>query len=226
MTNQARRVIFQFAVGTLVSTSCRDLSHRQIAPDDIQTNRPVEQDLFIWRVVSPQSEGNPPIRFHFAEPEDSYAGEFPLVRGWLSMNPDAIEDNFTGQFDVETKDVTMGEPDLDSNVRNNVEFLQATAFPISSYVVRSLAANDRRLEEGRPVPITMHGTFKLKGVETPLDVRATLRRVAKSQPERILLSGSFEIERLRDRFHISGPGTEDDPAGNQVQVDFNIELAR
>jgi len=226
MNTRLRRVSPCIAVGIILAASCRTSPHRQALPDSRPPIPAANSQSNTWQVMDPHFEDNTPIRFHFAPPANNFVGEFPRVRGWLRLNPDDLKASASGQFEVGVADITMGEEDLDSNVRNNVEFLQSQTFPISSYVVQGITADRLKLETGAPVPITMRGKFTLKDVEIPLDVRGRLTRIVDPPPERIVLTGSFAIDRLRERFHIAGPGAEDDPAGNQVVIDFTIHLSK
>lgn len=154
------------------------------------------------------------------------AGEVRNVSGRLLLGPSDQLAGVQGRLDVNILEVTMGEPDLDSNVHNNVEFLQAKSFPQSSYEIRSITSAAKTLKPGEPAPVTLHGLFALKGVVVPMDVAAQMKLGKDGAANSLTLEGSFAIEQLRERFHIAGPGAENDPAGDRLLLDFQIQFGR
>lgn len=154
------------------------------------------------------------IRFEFPPPEDAYRGEVRRVRGELVFGDLQQQSASRGWFEVDITDVTMGDADLDENVRYNIEFLEGRRFPLARFEVDRLieesAAKDP--ESGRRV--VLEGQFTLKGRTVPLSVHATLRPTG-GDPRRadLILETRWTLEKLEERFGIIGPGSpvaEDD----------------
>jgi len=181
----------------------------------------------VWMIDESHEHDSAVIRFHFPPPHDAYAGEVRRVQGILHLDEEFRLGREGGWFSVDVMAVTLGEPDLDENVRNNVEFLYGKKFPISRFHLREIAVDRDRHIRGRRADVTLHGDFSLKGVSIPLSVPAMLE-VAKEPNGRpgLDLLGSFVLEDLRETFGISGPGDEDDPAGNRLLFEFQFRLVR
>ncbi len=186
-----------------------------------------ERRPIFWVMDESPDNDLPTIRFHFAPPHDAYAGEVRRVQGAIHFDDEFRLGRDGGWFSVDVTNVTLGEPDLDENVRNNVEFLFGKQFPVSKYVIRSITAGRERIQGSSPVEITLHGDFQLKGVTIPLSVPAKMEYAKDSRDASVLLmSGSFSLEKLRETYGISGPGHENDPAGNRLTFEFHFTLVR
>jgi len=177
-------------------------------------------------VVAPQGTAQPPpVHFAFAPPVDDYAGEFQRMTGELRLRDDLCLDGARGSFSVSIFDLTMGDADLDANVRNNVEMLEGGRFPASTFRLNSIEGKAACLRVGEPTAVTLHGGLKLKGVAIPLAVAGTIEPRRGEDGSIILqLTGKFIIENLRERFSIFGPGGENEPAGNRVTVEVDVML--
>jgi hypothetical protein len=148
----------------------------------------------------------------------------------------------------------MGESDLTENVRYAAEMLSGEEFPEISYEFaaaiteqHSVGAADIRSpaqhagDGQESCVVVMRGAFRLKGVEFPLSTPARVfflpqgEGTAAATTERqtwrlgngelLNIQGAFELHDLRERFHISGPGGEDDAAGNRLLIMFDFQLA-
>ena len=184
-----------------------------------------ERRAIAWMIDESDEHDSPMIRFHFPPPHDAYAGEVRRVQGMLHLDEEFRLGGNGGWFGVDVMDVTLGEPDLDENVRNNVEFLSGKRFPISTFHLREIAVDRDRLIRGRRADVTLHGDFSLKGVTIPLSVPALLEVESDPNGRFVLhLSGSFVLEELRQTFGIAGPGAEDDPAGNRLLFELQFTL--
>lgn len=193
------------------------------------TNRVVDSHRrsFVWKIDESLEQEVAAIRFHFPPPQDAYAGEVRRVQGMLHLDEDFRLAPEGGWFRVEVKDVALGEPDLDENVRNNVEFLAGKQFPISTFHLREITPKRHRFIRGRVAEVILHGDFMLRDVTIPLSAPATLEVVSDPGGCPVLfLCGSFVLEELRQNFGITGPGTEDNPAGNRLLFDFRFRLIR
>lgn len=187
--------------------------------------RPPDASLTKWTVRQDVQVEAPPIRFAFATPLEHYAGEIRRAGGELHLRKDLSLADAQGSFSVDIFALTMGEPDLDENVRNNVELLAGKKFPISRFTLRRISSDRERLTPGDSIAATLIGDFELKGVRIPLAASAVLElRTENAGPSTLSLTGSFTIESLRETFHILGPSGEDEPAGNRLTVEFHFVL--
>ena len=171
-------------------------------------------DFELWRVVA-GSSAKPPVWFSFPKPFESYAGEFPRVEGELRID----EHGTTGWFRVSIMEATLGEEELDKNVRNNMEMLAGGKYPVSTFHVLSMTP--AKPNANGPVDVVLRGELDLKGIRTQVKAPAVLT-LEKSKPAR--LRGGFSIESLRERFSIVGPGVEGEPSGDRVEVMFDVNL--
>lgn len=170
----------------------------------------------VWR-VDVEASAHPPVWFSFPKPFESYAGEFPRVEGELRVSGAGA----SGWFRVSIMEVTLGEEELDKNVRHNMEMLAGTLHPRSTFTV--LAITPRLPNTDAPIDVVLQGELELKGIRAPVKAPAVMT-FAKGKPAR--LRGGFSIESLRDRFSVVGPGVEGEPAGNRVEVMFDVGLVQ
>lgn len=191
---------------------CVLLSGCQAASTDPARTRRFE----VWR-VDPGSGAKPPVWFSFPKPFESYAGEFPRIEGELRVG----EDGTTGWFRVSILEVTLGEEELDKNVRNNLEMLAGKLHPRSTFTVHSMTASKPSQDD--PVDVLLHGELELKGTRVRVKAPAVWT-TDKGKPAR--LRGGFSIESLRERFSIVGPGLEGEVSGDRVEVMFDVGLVR
>jgi polyisoprenoid-binding protein YceI len=175
--------------------------------------RPVSE---VWRVDA-ESSATPPVWFSFPKPFESYAGEFPRVDGELRIGDDAT----TGWFRVSITEVTLGEEELDRNVRSNTEMLAGSRFPRSTFTV--LAMVPPRPGRSWPVDVVLHAELELKGIRMQVTAPAVLTFESGKTAR---LRGGFSIESLREKFDVVGPGVDGEPAGNRVEVMFDVSLKR
>lgn len=162
-------------------------------------------------------EDEAPIKFSFPKPFESYAGEFPRVHGECLVHKSGT----TCGFLVFIMDATLGEDELDNNVRNNAEMLAGGRFPSSTFLIRSMAPSVAQLD--KPIDLVIDGALQLKGVTVPIKAPARWTPIHR---DLVRFKGGFVIESLRERFTISGPGVEGDPAGDRVEVTFDVNLSR
>jgi len=179
----------------------------------------MSRSVEVWR-VDPASSEKPPVWFSFPEPFQIYAGEFPRVEGELRFD----DQGASGWFRVPILEVTLGEADLDSNVRNNMEMLAGKQHSTSTVSVRAIRGLGPDLRSGASV--TLLGELELKGVKVTIQSPATLEESGSDGARFRTLRGRFVIDRLRERFNILGPGTDDEPQGDRVEVFFDVTLAR
>lgn len=184
-----------------------------------QTTKPMAKSspaTEVWQVDRDLS-ARPPVWFSFPKPFDTYAGEFPRVEGELRVHDGTVE----GWFRVRIMDVTLGEEELNKNVRHNMEMLAGGAHPTSTFTVRSISPwkslADRATED------LFVGELELKGITVPIKAPAVMDF---SKSGRLRLKGGFVIESLKERFAIVGPGVEGETEGDRVEVLFDVTLLR
>lgn len=166
-------------------------------------------------------QGISEILFSFPVPHEAYAGEVRAGRGWVESDAGG---RLRGEFTVRVDDVDMGEADLNQNIRYAAEMLRGKDFPEISFAFEDAQPAGRLAPEAGPVDAVLEGTFRLKGVAVGLRVPARLQLVPAASGSELDLRGSFELAQLRERFGISGPGAENDPAGDRVRITVHFVL--
>ncbi len=212
--------LFSIVVALLVG--CQTPSHHSQAGGDPRRAPPIERR---YRVVDPPIGDRPPIRFRFPPPVDDYKGEAAKLRGEFLACEQPAKGVPAGWFEVIVTDVTMGEPELDSNIRFNVEALEGKRFATIRYVVEFVdcpAGNPG--DRSERTPIVFHGRFEMKGRSVPLVVNGWMDapQVTPGSAERILSAG-WRLGSLKEIFGIVGPGGPDEPAGDRM--DFDLRAA-
>lgn len=179
-----------------------------------------------YRVVDSPPGSPAPIRFRFPPPIEGYSGEVPRVTGWISLGKHGELAKARGRFEVDVTDVTLGEADLDMNVRNNAEMLHSELFPVSRFEIDRIESDEVRYTGQYPVDVVLHGTFSLKGVSVPLSAKGRLLpRPDVKDPFSFQLEASFELTDLRETFNIAGPGGENEPAGNRMLFEVSVPMS-
>lgn len=237
------------AGGSMGCASHRSL-HEHCARPTIGRASPSKPSMPAGRwSVGPQ-QGRAQVSFSFPPPHDSYAGEVLAATGWVQVDD---RGRMRGRFAVRAADVDMGEADLTENVRYAAEMLSGEEFPEILYEFSAAASEEPSVLAGHvlsPVQhandeqvrctVAMQGTFRLKGVQLPLSTPALvsflpLREGTAGAPggretghhgrgEVLNIKGTFELHGLRERFHISGPGGEDDATGNRLLIVYDFQL--
>ena len=161
------------------------------------------------------------LAFHFPAPLDSYAGEVRSVRGELAFDSVLSVASVRGHFTADPASVTMGDPDLDHALHGST-FLDVEAHGTSKFVIESVDAEPAALAYGRQVPVTMRGSFSMKGVTLPLSARAFFEPViGPSGSPRLLLTGRFQLSMAA--FAIEGPDGPS-PAEDTLILDFRFSM--
>lgn len=175
-----------------------------------------------WKLSSKRDGDASFLAFHFPAPLDSYAGEVGAVEGELIFDADLSIASATGHFQADPASVTMGEPDLD-HALHGAAFLDARRFPVSRFVLESIEAEPGALAFGRQVPVTMRGSFLMKGVTVPLSARAFFEPViGAGGGARLLVTGRFSLSVAA--FSIEGPDGPE-PAKDTLVLDFSFSMA-
>lgn len=178
-----------------------------------------------WVIPNNVSANVAPIHFHFPKPIEGYSGKVTSMRGRIQFVKDCMLSGAHGWFEVDVKNVTLGEDALDDSVRNSVEFLYSPEFPTSRFEFQSIDSSSSHLTTVDTIRGFLVGNFTLKGVSIPLRARATLRPHRHVDGQWHLdLTAEFTLEQLREVFHIAGPGGESEPAGNRMFFEVKTTL--
>ncbi|MEM6551676.1 MAG: YceI family protein [Planctomycetota bacterium] len=175
-----------------------------------------------WVADLKSQNERPVVSFRFPPPIRGYAGEAQTLEGEFTLGEDLAITGASGSFTVPVSSLTMGEPDLDAYLKSGI--LLSGQHPESTFTIESLEAGDAKPAFGRTVPITMTGSFAMKGQTIPLTVPATLDAfVGEDGKPRLSISGSWKLD-LKDPFNISdappGPG----PQNHTLDLDCYIVL--
>jgi polyisoprenoid-binding protein YceI len=172
-----------------------------------------------WRLETTATPDRPLVVFRFPAPLDGYAGEARRLRATLALGDGA--GSAAGTFEVDADSVTMGDDVLDATI-HGVLFLQVGEHPRARFVCASMTREDGGpLRLGNQTRVVMHGTFEMRGITIPLDVRTTLEPIVGDDGRpRLLLDADWQL-RLRDPFGIPGP---EGPAPANDTLLFRVRL--
>ncbi len=155
-----------------------------------------------WIMSEEAVEGAPFLQFWFPAPLDSYAGEAKEVTGTLQLAERGTLAGATGRVEVDTSSLTMGMPELNNTVLDNVS---AEQFPLSYFELKEVQGEDLTLRPEQKTEFTGTGIFHMKGLEIPLKVDAWIRPEADENGSATLVThAQFHIA-LADPFGIEGP---------------------
>ena len=172
-----------------------------------------------WVVEQPSDPDSEPIlQFKFPAPLDNYTGTARDVSGELVLGDGYALQGARGFVKVAAASVTMGEPGLDDTVRKAISL---SAFPDARFELGSVAGDTAPLVFGKTGQILATGTFTMKGIQIPLEVRAEIEPVvADDGGARLAVTASFNI-RLKKPFGIDGP---DGPAPANDTLEFFLSF--
>lgn len=169
-----------------------DTSNLEIVPD--------------WVIDESAAVLRPMVQFTFPAPIRGYAGEATAVEGEFKLGEGLSLKTATGTFIVPATAVTMGEPDLDAHLKDGI--LEASEHPEANFALESVATGADQPAFGQIIPITMSGTFTMKGVSVPLSVPAQVDVfVGDDGKPRLAIEGTWSLS-LKEPFAI-----EDAPPG-------------
>jgi polyisoprenoid-binding protein YceI len=172
-----------------------------------------------WVVEQPADPDAAPIlQFKFPAPLDNYTGTARDVSGELVLGDGFALQGAKGSVRVAVASVTMGEPGLDDTVRKAVSL---NAFPDARFELGNAVGDTAPLVFGKMGQILAIGTFTMKGIQIPLEVRAEIEPVvADDGGARLAVTASFNI-RLKKPFGIDGP---DGPAPANDTLEFFLSF--
>ena len=156
-----------------------------------------------------------PISFRFPAPLDSYNGSAPRASGELSLGSD---ESFTGAFEVASRSVTMGEPDLDAFIHGS-QVLRVTEHSTATFTFTEGVAIGG-VEWGKSTPITVPATFSMLGQQLSVTAVGSLTPdLDRSGSPRLVIEATFELP-VYEAFGIRGPDGPDEARNHLI---FNIE---
>lgn len=164
-----------------------------------------------WVVDTAVQNDFPAVQFTWPPPVDAYSGEAQAIRGNLQLGGDA-ENGWTftdlsGSFTALAASVTMGESDLDAYIHSGV--LEAGEHPEPAFVIERVelesAFQKQPVRLGQLVPVTLHGTFTMKGQSILLTVPMSVESfVGEDGRPRLSLIGQWDLP-LTTPWDIEGP---------------------
>ena len=165
-----------------------------------------------WVMVASGPGQRPAVQFAFAAPLDAYRGEATRVSGRLTLGQGAegadgarggVIGGATGRFSADPASVTMGEADLDAEIRASM--LDVIRHPESFFVLERTEARAVAPDFGVLAPAVLHGRFTMKGHTVPLVVTASFEPITTADGDlRLVLDGRWPLGLLRP-FGIDGP---------------------
>ncbi|MFQ5415385.1 MAG: YceI family protein [Phycisphaerae bacterium] len=185
-----------------------------------RASKPIDRAVPRRWVVGDAGPNAPPrVLFRFPAPFDMYAGEAKSIHGRLNLADTGRLEGAAGWFEVDTRSVTMGDPDLDDANRDST-VLNVARYPTSRFTIASISADGAPLAYGRRTAAVMKGRFAMKGVAVPISVRSDFEPViVETGAPGLDMTASFQIS--LNAFGIEGP---DGPEPARSTLVFNVHL--
>lgn len=182
--------------------------------DVVATSRPADATRFqLWRIAPNIAGDKPPLRFRFAPPIDEYSGIVREFEGEYRSDGSSLL-----TIAARVNSIDMGETDLTESINSDVH-LDTHQFPTARFDFCRAEGMTWIFAPG-PRPITLVGTFEMKGQRIPLFARATQAlATAADGSVRLRLRGSFRINiEPFGLFPPSGPA----PANRTMIMEFDF----
>ena len=174
-----------------------------------------------WRLAAAQPDDAPRLTFHFLSPLDGMRGEVGQLTGELQLGPKRTFASARGWVEAEVRSVTMGDADLDQWIGSE-SILDVAQHPRARFDLRALALDAPALAFGRLTSGVATGSFEMKGLSVPLEMRLQLEAVVDAQGAPVLLAqGAFELPIL-EPFGLRGPGG---PERANTTLSFDVDFA-
>lgn len=122
-----------------------------------------------WTLKPTGTDDPPAVQFRFPAPLDNYTGVVGKVTGSFEFGTGQAFSGAKGKVIADPSTVVMGDADLDDALQGSI-FLHTKRFPASSFTIKQMTTTDPKIEFGRLVTGTVHGTFTLK--DTSIDLSA------------------------------------------------------
>lgn len=193
-----------------------------LAPAHARFNPKPAQPLVADWVFDPMPvDEAPPLQFRFPAPLDNYMGSAPAIDAELHLADGLKLVGASGFVEVSTTSLTLGEKELDATMLNAIK---AADFASARFDLKEIAAPENHpLAYGDMRQFLGKGNFLMKGVTTPIDVRAEITPTVNDEgAPRLQVTAEFSI-RLREKFAIDGPpGPE--PANDTVEFRLSFQM--
>lgn len=166
------------------------------------------------------------VQFTSDAPLEKVVGVSNTVTGWLSLDPDRIQDGIKGEFEVDVRAFETGLPSRNEQLRDNI--LNASAHPVATFKIdRVVATSKPRLVEGAPTLVRIEGSLNMRGITKPQLVIAKLSyfRESSTTKQRLpgnLLKVSATLDIDTEQFQIAMPAGFQALMARYVQVAVDI----
>ena len=162
-----------------------------------------------WTFAGPVDAQTPIVQFNFFAPLDNYAGEVTNMTGSMNWTDRNL---LSGDFEVSTKDVTMGEDNYDKNVHK--KYLKVFKYPSASFRFKDAQIDLDAVSNGLPQAYTVGGSFTMMKKTYPIEVKTAIEPfTGEDSSPMLLVSASFDVN-IFEKFSIKGPDGPDDAKRN------------
>lgn len=130
------------------------------------------------------------VQFTSDAPLEKVVGVTNTVNGWLTLDPDKIQEGMKGEFEVDVRAFQTGLPSRNEQLRDTI--LNASAHPVATFKIeRVIATSKPRLVEGAPTLVRLEGSLKMRGITKPQVVIAKLSYFRESSTTKQRLPGNL-----------------------------------
>ena len=172
-----------------------------------------------WTFGGAVDAQSPIVQFNFFAPLDNYAGEVTQMEGELHWEG---RNQLSGAFEVNTRDVTMGEENYDKNVHK--KYLKVFRYPKATFKFENAMIPLDDIANGTYQAYTVQGEFTMMKRTYPIDVKTSIEPFTGESGEAMLLvTASFDVN-IFEKFSINGPdGPEDAKRNMHFSTRFLME---
>jgi polyisoprenoid-binding protein YceI len=162
------------------------------------------------------------VQFTSDAPLEKVVGVSNTLSGWVSLDPDKLQDGIRGEFEVDVRAFETGLPSRNEQLRDII--LNASAHPVATFKIdRVVATSKPRLVEGAPTLVRLEGSLRMRGITRPQLVIAKLSYFRESPTTRQRLPGnlikvSATLDVDTEQFQISMPSGFQALMARYVQV--------
>ena len=130
------------------------------------------------------------VQFTSDAPLEKVVGVSNTLAGWLTLDPERLQDGIRGEFEADVRTFETGMPSRNEQLRDVI--LNASAHPVATFKIdRVVATSKPRLVEGAPTLVRLEGSLKIRGVTRPQLVIAKLSYFRESPTTRQRLPGNL-----------------------------------
>lgn len=174
-----------------------------------------------WRLRAALPADPPRLSFHFLSPLDGMRGEVGQVEGELVLGDGRTFAKARGWVEAVVATVSMGDAALDQWIQGEPR-LDGGEHPRARFELESLELDSEALQFGQLATGVATGSFRLKGLTVPLQMRLQLEAVVDDAGAPLLVAqGAFELPIL-EPFGMEGPGG---PKRANTTLAFDVDFA-